>query len=101
MVLQMTVRIVAETVLRAIVEEEARTLVVNAHGGLLETSWELKVGQPLVLVNPKNGVRQASRVVRVEDSQSELFVVAFEFDEPNPRFWPVTFPPSNWGLPRP
>jgi hypothetical protein len=25
--------------------------------------------------------------------------VAFEFDQPAPKFWPVTFPPVDWGLP--
>jgi len=26
--------------------------------------------------------------------------VAFEFDRPNPKFWPVVFPPSDWEAPR-
>lgn len=95
--LQMTVKVIAETVERTTVEEEARTFVVNAHGGLVKMKRELKVGQPIVLVNPKTGVQQASRVVRVEDTDPEFFAMAFEFEQPNPGFWPVIFPPSDWG----
>jgi hypothetical protein len=36
----------------------------------------------------------------VEDTSPEYFSVAFEFDTPNPKFWPVVFPPSDWHAPR-
>jgi len=52
---------------------------------------EVHVGQPMLLVNPQKSVEQNCRVVRVEDTSPEYFSVAFEFDKPNPKFWPVVF----------
>jgi len=98
--LQMRVTVIAEDVQRKPRQEEARTLVVNAHGGLLKLKMGVHVGQPMRLVNPQNRVEQNCRVVRVEDTSPEFFSVAFEFDQPNPKFWPVVFPPSDWDAPR-
>jgi len=80
---------------------EALTQVVNAHGGLMRMQMELHVGQPMVLVNPQNKVEQRCRVVRVDDTAERDFAVAFEFDSPNPKFWPVVFPPEDWHAPAP
>jgi hypothetical protein len=99
--LQIKVTVIAEDVQRKSRQEEALTLVVNAHGGLLKMKMEVHVGQPMLLANPQNRVEQNCRVIRVEDTSTEYFSVAFEFDKPNPKFWPVVFPPSNWGAPRP
>ena len=98
--LQMRVTVIADDVQHKQRREEAQTLVVNAHGGLLKMKLDLQLGQPMRLVNPQNGAQQACRVVRVEDTSPEFFSVAFEFDQPNPKFWPVVFPPSDWDAPR-
>jgi hypothetical protein len=98
--LQMRITVIAENIERKTQQEEALTLVVNAHGGLMKLKMELHVGQPMRLVNPKNKVEQGCRVVRVEDTASDFFSVAFEFDQPNPKFWPVVFPPEDWNAPR-
>jgi len=99
--LQMRITVIAENIERKPQQEEALTLVVNAHGGLMKLKMELHVGQPMRLVNPKNKVEQSCRVVRVEDTATDFFSVAFEFDQPNPKFWPVVFPPEDWNAPRP
>lgn len=98
--LQMRITVIAEDTERKRQQEEALTLVVNAHGGLMKMKMELHVGQPMLLVNPKNKVEQTCRVVRVEDTAEGNFSVAFEFDRPNPKFWPVVFPPADWNAPR-
>ncbi len=98
--LQMKITVMAEDVQHKPRQEEAMTLVVNAHGGLLKMKLDVHVGQPMRLVNPKNKVEQNCRVIRVDDTSSEFFSVAFEFDQPNPKFWPVVFPPSDWAAPR-
>ncbi len=98
--LQMRIKVIAEDVQRKPHQEEALTQVVNAHGGLLKMKLEVHVGQPMRLVNPQNKIEQGCRVVRVEDTSSDFFSVAFEFDLPNPKFWPVVFPPSDWEAPR-
>jgi hypothetical protein len=98
--LQMRVTVIAEDIAHQPRQEEALTLVVNAHGGLLKAKMDLHVGQPMRLVNPQNGVEENCRVVRVEDTSPEYFSVAFEFDKPNAKFWPVVFPPPDWHAPR-
>ena len=95
-VLQMKVTVIADDTEHHPRQEEALTQVVNAHGGLLKMKMDVHVGQPMLLVNPKNHEEQKCRVVRVDDTASEYFSVAFEFDAPNPRFWPVVFPPLDW-----
>jgi hypothetical protein len=52
-----------------------------------------------LLNNPQTGSEISCRVVRVEEAGMEFYNIAFEFDRPNPKFWPVTFPPVDWGLP--
>lgn len=98
--LQIPVRVMTETLDGNQVQEETHTLVVNAHGGLMKLKMELLVGQPIILVNPQTGVEQNCRVVRIDQPAGGYFAVAFEFDRPAPKFWPVTFPPEDWGLPK-
>jgi hypothetical protein len=98
--LQIPVKVLTETTERVQVEESTHTLVVNAHGGLMKLKMELLQGQPLMLVNPQNGMEQGCRVVRIDQPSPDYFAVAFEFDRPAPNFWPVVFPPKDWGLPK-
>jgi hypothetical protein len=79
------------------VREETQTVVVNAHGGLLKLRMEVKVGQPFLLINERSKQEQGCHVVRVETSQAGHSAVAFEFDQPAPQFWPIVFPPADWG----
>ena len=98
--LQIPVKVLTETPERVPVEEETHTLVVNAHGGLLKIKMELLQGQPLTLLNPQTGQKESCRVVRIDQPSPDYFAIAFEFDRPAPKFWPVTFPPKDWGVPR-
>jgi hypothetical protein len=98
--LQMKVTVIADDTEHKPRQEEALTLIVNAHGGLLKMKMDVHVGQPMRLVNPHNKLEQSCRVVRVDDTSTEYYSVAFEFDAPNPKFWPVVFPPSDWHAPR-
>lgn len=95
-VLRMRITVIAEDTERKRQRCEAMTQVVNAHGGLMRLLLELHVGQPMLLVNPQNNVEQSCRAVRVDDTADGDFAVAFEFDSPNPKFWPVVFPPQDW-----
>ncbi len=98
-ILQMKITVIADDVEHKPRQEEALTQVVNAHGGLVKMKMEVHVGQPMLLLNSKNKVEQKCRVVRVDDTALEYFSVAFEFDAPNPKFWPVVFPPTDWKAP--
>lgn len=77
---------------------EAHTLVVNAHGGLLDVGIEMVRGQQIRLNNSKTEIVTTGKVLRVEGSQDGRFSVAFEFECPAPHFWPVSFPPRDWSL---
>lgn len=79
------------------IREETHTLVVNAHGGLVKLDMEVVAGQPIVLINPKTGAEENCRVIRVDHPPGGHTAVAFEFDVPSPQFWPIVFPPSDWG----
>lgn len=96
--LQIPITVFGETLDRTKVEEATHTLVVNAHGGLMKLKTELLVGQPINLRNPQTGVEQSCRVVRIDQAGPDHFAVAFEFDRPAPKFWPVVFPPKDWEL---
>jgi hypothetical protein len=77
---------------------ESHTLVVNAHGGLLDVGIELVRGQTIRLRNSKTEIVTTGRVLRVEMSDEGRFSVAFEFESPSPHFWPVSFPPADWSV---
>ena len=94
--LRIPIVLMTETLGHEQMKEETRTLVVNAHGGLLKLEKEVLAGQPIVLMNPRSGAKVAARVVRVENPPGGYTAVAFEFDEPAPGFWPVEFPPADW-----
>ena len=80
------------------VQFQAFTQRVNAHGGLLESPVRMTISQRITLVNPRSEKEVACRVVQAEGPSGESFAIAFEFDQPNPEFWPITFPPANWGV---
>jgi hypothetical protein len=75
---------------------QVQTMVVNAHGGLLDVGLELVRGQNIRLSNLKMEIIRTARIVRVERTEEGRFSVAFEFEVPAPHFWPVTFPPPDW-----
>jgi hypothetical protein len=78
---------------------DAFTLVVNAHGGLLELGLPLRVGQKLAIIHAGSGAQKSAKIVGIRRSQDgDGFLLAFEFDSPTPNFWPVEFPPADWSL---
>ena len=77
---------------------EAQSLVVNAHGGLLDVGMKMFAGQQIRLRNLKTTLVATGRVLRVEGSEEGRFAVAFEFESPVSNFWPVSFPPADWSL---
>ncbi len=95
--LQVPVTVQAKTRDGKDVREETQTVVVNAHGGLMKLKMDIKTGQPILLINEKTKANQGCRVVRVETSDAGNSAVAFEFDQPAPQFWPIVFPPADWG----
>ena len=60
----------------------AFSLVVNAHGGLLESPLMVEANHQIALVNPKTGKEAWCRVIRSECSSADTVSLAFEFHEP-------------------
>ena len=79
-----------------VTSQEAKSQVVNVHGGLLVTQVEIAAGQEFVLTNPRTGMAKRCRALRVKKLEATGLSVAFQFDEPAAKFWPVEFPPSDW-----
>lgn len=78
-------------------EEATTTLVVNAHGALLQLREPLKLEQEIRVKNMQTG-EQVSCVVRdVGNAEAARGAeVGVEFCQPQPRFWSVAFPPADW-----
>jgi hypothetical protein len=96
--LRVSVLIIAETSEGNRERAQAFTQVVNAHGGLLEAPFRMTAGQRLTLLNPQSGKKADCRVVRVSERSDGSFPIAFEFDQRNAQFWPISFPPVDWGV---
>jgi hypothetical protein len=77
------------------VRQEAFTVVVNEHGGLIEMNFRVYKGQKLLLTNPASSIEQSCSVVRVRNLRDGYFAVAFEFDCPAPQFWQIPFSPAE------
>jgi hypothetical protein len=80
-------------------EEEARTLVVNAHGAFLALANPLRAGQVLKLTHALSRQSLECRTVYVGKPQVGKAEVGIEFLEPSPMFWQIDFPPSDWTIP--
>jgi hypothetical protein len=74
---------------------QVQTLVVNAHGGLLDMGLEMEPGQRIMLSHSRCPDPVTATILRVEKSDDARFSAAFEFEFPVTHFWPVTFPPDN------
>jgi hypothetical protein len=76
--------------------EETHTIVVNAHGALVETDATLDQGQVVTLQNIMTGEKSECVVKLVSPGAPGKFNTALEFTRPNPGFWQVSFPPEDW-----
>jgi hypothetical protein len=71
--------------------EICETLVVSAHGGLLNLKHEVDNGEMLVLINPETQEEQECRIVYLGDSNTRGIRVGVEFLTPAPHFWGIDF----------
>ncbi len=78
--------------------EETHTIIVNAHGALVEMSVSLDQGQTVTLQNIVTTEKSECTVRLVTPAEAKKFNTAIEFTEPNPRFWCISFPPDDWSI---
>jgi hypothetical protein len=76
--------------------EETHTIVINAHGALVEISVPLDQGQVLILQNARTSEKVECTVKLVTPKEARKFNTAVEFTKPNPDFWRISFPPEDW-----
>jgi hypothetical protein len=76
--------------------EETHTIVVNAHGALVELGMSLDQDQAVTLLNVRTGEKVECTVKLVTPAEAKKFNTALEFIVPNPRFWRISFPPDDW-----
>ena len=79
--------------------EQTKTLVVNAHGALINLAAKVSQGQQLELKSATSDEKQSCKVVYVGPTMQGQTQVGIEFIKPAPHFWRVAFPPENWTPP--
>lgn len=80
-------------------EEEARTLVVNAHGALLSLSAIVRTNQTLTITHKMTRNTLNCTTVYIGKPQGGKSQVGIEFAAPEPFFWQIDFPPEDWTVP--
>ena len=76
--------------------EETTTLIVNAHGALIQLALTVEIGRLLRIKNTQTMEELVCRVVSLGLDQPGKREVGIEFELPSPRFWRIAFPPSDW-----
>jgi hypothetical protein len=79
-----------------VASEETHTLIVNAHGALIQLALTVEIGQLLGIKNIQTMEELVCRVVNLGPDQSGKREVGIEFELPSPRFWRIAFPPTDW-----
>ncbi len=79
--------------------EEARTLVVNAHGALIALAAKVVANQVITMANKATKQSQDCRVVHVGNAQGGKQQLGIEFVKASPTFWQIDFPPDDWVVP--
>ena len=79
--------------------EEARTLVVNAHGALISLGAKVVASQVITIANKATRQTLECRVVHVGQAQGGKTQLGVEFVKPSPTFWQIDFPPDDWVAP--
>jgi hypothetical protein len=77
-------------------QEDTSTTVVNSAGGLMLTDLTLQHGQQITVMHKKTNEEVAAKVVFLGTGEGNRSQVGFEFLEPAPKFWRISFPPDNW-----
>ena len=93
--IQVKVVIEGKTVNRSPFTEETLTVVVNAHGALVEMAAQVDQGQTVTMRNVRTNETIDCVVKLVTPAPGKKFSTALEFAKPNPAFWHVSFPPET------
>lgn len=94
------VRVIVEGTLlnNSAFREDTHTIIVNAHGALVEMEASLEQGQTVTLQNVRTSDKIECTVKLVQRSAGGKYSTAFEFKKANPGFWRISFPPEDWSI---
>jgi hypothetical protein len=76
--------------------ERAHTLVVSAHGALIQLRERVLVNQILKIKNIATNEEVACTVVDTTHAAKEVPEIGIGFSKSSPNFWRVAFPPEDW-----
>lgn len=76
-------------------EEEASTMIVFPHGGVVRMATAVNVGQMLVLTNLRTTQDAICRVVKLRAYSNSQAYVEVEFTHRQPGYWGVHFPTDD------
>ena len=82
-------------------KENTQTISISPLGALILISASVKIGQRLVLSNIRTKALVECIVAHKGGRQDGGLEVGLQFGLPNPTFWGVTFPPSDWSFQHP
>ncbi len=80
-------------------QEEAQTLVVNAHGAMVALAAKVAKGQTLRVKNRATQEEQACKVVYLGPVSGGKAQVGVDFTSNAPDFWRIAFPAEDWVVP--
>lgn len=89
------VEIIGQTANGVAFREEARTIMVNANGALLNSA-SLNITSTIVIKNKQTNGEVECRVINQRERQQGRGDLAIEFIGVHPTFWAITFPPDDW-----
>jgi PilZ domain len=96
LLLQISVFVIAVQADKQQVREVAQTLVVSAHGCLIDLTMKLEIGQLVTVKNVDGEQEQSARVASLNAVANGKTEVGIEFLAPAAHFWRVKPPPADW-----
>jgi len=76
--------------------ETTKTVIVNAHGGLITIAAKIDPQKAALLVHVKSGNKIQCRVAYRKEIPGSRYEIGLEFASPSPMFWGINFPPDDW-----
>jgi hypothetical protein len=80
-------------------QEDARTLVVNAHGALISLGARVVAGQHITVANKSTEKSLECRIIHLAGGLAGKAQMGIEFVKPAASFWQIDFPPDDWVVP--
>jgi len=94
--LRIPISVIAQAPDKTFATEETHTLVVSAHGALIQLQLKVRIGQVIIIRNPETDEEQSCRVTYQSPLSDGKAEIGIDFVKPAPHFWRVAFPPSDW-----